>query len=262
MAAVSLAAAAALLVVLMLRERMWRRTIADLRRQLAARAADMREQERRAQVTQVVSGLAQELKSPLQGVIGNTEVMLATGSLNQASTADLREIQENATRAAGIVRHLLAFTETQALARRWQDMNELARRACDAMKGELGASSVRVNLTLAERLPLIYVDGRQLEKVIATLLARPTGSISGAAVPVGPIALTTRVNDAGDRVIIELDDRAGDVDEAAWSGDLAACRQILQAHGGTIEVVAGASGRFRFYIELPVATIESAAVCT
>ena len=55
--------AAALAVVLILRERAWRRTHATLRARMAERSEQAREDERRANVTQVVSGLAQELKT-------------------------------------------------------------------------------------------------------------------------------------------------------------------------------------------------------
>ena len=42
-------------------------------------ASQIREQEQLAHVGQLVSGLAQELKNPLQGVIGNAELMVAGG---------------------------------------------------------------------------------------------------------------------------------------------------------------------------------------
>jgi K+-sensing histidine kinase KdpD len=57
--------------------------------------------------------------------------------------------------------------------------------------------------------------------------------------------------------VIELDDSAADanVDEPTWSGDLAACRQIVQAHGGTLEVEHPDAGGFRFHLELPVTAV-------
>jgi signal transduction histidine kinase len=109
----------ALAALLVARELMWRRAFVGLSARIAADGIQIREQEQLAQVGQLVSGIAQELKSPLQGVIGNTELMLATGGTGIDSTDELREIQENATRAVGIVRNLLAFTETSSLSRRW-----------------------------------------------------------------------------------------------------------------------------------------------
>ncbi len=256
---VGISVAAALVALLIVRDKMWRRAQAQLREQPAATRAQVSEHEQHAHVGQLMSGLAQDLKSPLQGVIGNTELMIAAGGLGSASANDLRAIQENATRAAGIVRNLLAFTEASALKRRWQDINEVVARAVGGMRKELDASGVGVDLALADRLPLMYVDGRQLEKVLATLLARPTARSSRAGRESVAVRLATRRGDArhGDeRLVIEVDDRAADdVDEPAWSSDLAACRQIVQAHGGSLEVEHPANGGFRFHLELPVSVV-------
>lgn len=243
--------AAALATLLAVRELMWRRAFAGMRKQIAADGIQIREQEQLAHVGQLVSGLAQELKSPLQSVIGNTELMLASAGLGAESRDELRELQENVARAAGIVRNLLAFTETSSLSRRWQDINELANRAVEGIRSELDASGVRVNFALADRLPLMYVDGRQLEKVIATLLSRPAPRSSPRR-ETAAVTLATR-REPDDRLVIELDDRtAADLDEPTWSGDLSACRQIVQAHGGSLEVERPANGGYRFHLELPV----------
>lgn len=252
---VAFAVAALLATLLVAREAMWRRAYARMRRQAKADGIQIREQEQMAHVGQLVSGLAQELKSPLQGAIGSTELMLATPDLGAGSRDELREIQENVARAAGIVRNLLAFTETSALSRRWQDINELANRAVDNMRSELDASGVRVSFALADRLPLLYVDGRQLEKVIATLLSRPAPRSSPRR-EMAAVTLATRRGDPDDRLVIELDDRTAasldELDEPSWSGDVVACRQIVQAHGGSLEVERPANGGYRFHLELPV----------
>jgi signal transduction histidine kinase len=249
---VSAALAVALAGLLVARERMWRRAFDVLRAEIAAGG---REQAQLARVGHLVSGLAQELKSPLQGVIGNTELMLASGELGARSQGELRDLQENVARAAGIVRNLLAFTETAAMNRRWQDINELAHRAVDGVRSELEASGVRVNFALADRLPLMYVDGRQLENVIATLLSRPSPR-STPRRESAAVVLATRRGDLDDRLVIDLDDRTAatldELDEPTWSGDLVACRQIVQAHGGSLEVERPANGGYRFHLELPV----------
>jgi two-component system NtrC family sensor kinase len=245
---------AILAAILIVREVMWRRAYAALQSTLVASGAQIREQEQLAHVGLLVSGLAQELKGPLQGVIGNTELMIAAGGLGLGSTDELRELQQNASRAAGIVRNLLAFTETAALTRRWQDVNELAHRAVEGIRSELDAAGVRMQLALADQLPLIYVDGRQLEKVIATLLSRPAPATSERRE--ASVTLATRCCEPDDRVVIDIDDRAeADVDEPTWSGDLAACRQIVQAHGGSLEVEHPSDGGYRFHLELPVTAV-------
>jgi K+-sensing histidine kinase KdpD len=260
MAAVAFALASLVAAVLVVREIMWQRTAAELRARLEDRSAELREHARHTHVSQVVSGLAQELKSPLQGVLGNTELMLASATLHPASAADLRQIQEDAARAAGIVRNLLAFTETNALTRRWQDINELVTRAAETARIDPAGARLTVTLALAERLPLIYVDGRQLEKVIAALLSRAPQD-AGAGAP-APVMVTTSLAAGGEWLVIELDDLATDGDEPAWSGDLAACRQVVQAHGGSLEVAPGGGAGFRFHLELPVAAVGVAPATT
>jgi two-component system, NtrC family, sensor kinase len=258
MAVVGIVMALALAIAFVVRERDWRRHTAALREELDRSRVDVHAHEQLANVGQLVSGLAQELKSPIQGVIGNTELMLASGSLGAQSTVDLQEIQDNATRAAGIVRNLLAFTETTALSRRWQDVNDLVVHAIDGVKTELEASGVRVQFARAERLPLMYVDGRQLEKVITTLLSRPS-PCSSSERESAAVTLATRRHEVHDRLVIDVDDRsaADPGDEPSWSGDLAACRQIVHAHGGTLEVEQPTHGGFRFHLELPITAISA-----
>src|SRR5271154_2783503 len=107
--AIVVVVAVAVVAVAVVRELAWRRTIRSLQSELITLRAGAREQEQMASVGQAISDLAQELKSPLQGVIGNAELMMASGGLGTESTIDLREIQDSAARAAGIVRNLLTF---------------------------------------------------------------------------------------------------------------------------------------------------------
>src|SRR5262252_6098031 len=160
-----------LAILLVARDLLARRSERRLRAEMDTLKAGLKDTDRLANVGRLVSGLAQELKSPLQGVLGNAEVLAATTS-GQASVAELQEIRENATRAVGIVRNLLVFTEANSLNRRWQNLNDLVNTALDSRRSELTAAGVRVSLDGAQRLPLVYVDGRQLERVITTLLDR------------------------------------------------------------------------------------------
>ena len=245
-----LVVAIALAALLVTRELWWRREMAVLRGQLLDASTIGVERDQLASVGQAVSGLAQELKSPLQGVLGNTELLIALARSGSGDDEDLREIQQNATRAAGIVRSLLAFTEPTGL--RWQNINDIVRRALESCRNELEASAVRVQIEAAERLPLVYVDGRQLEKVIATLVSRPaprsTPKRDAAAVTIA----TRRRTD--ERLVIEIDDRssANAIGETSWSEDLDACRRIMAAHGGSLEMAQPAGLGVRYQLELPV----------
>src|SRR5215470_5340040 len=117
-----------LAILLVARDLMARRTEQRLLAEMRKLNDGLKDTDRLASVGRLVSGLAQELKSPLQGVLGNAEVLAATTD-GQASAAELAEIRENATRAVGIVRNLLVFTEANSLNRRWQNLNDLVNTA-------------------------------------------------------------------------------------------------------------------------------------
>lgn len=245
-----------LAALLVWREVSARRALAVLRRRLSEAETAARSRESLANMGELVSGLAQDLKSPLQGVIGNTELMLA-GARTEAEAEELREIQQNVTRAAGIVRNLVAFTETGSLNRRWHNINDIVVRAVDLCRTELDAAGVTLRLERAEHLPLVYVDGRQIEKAIATLLGgtRPVTGAPRREAPTITLA-TTRTVEPDDRLVIELDDRAVHArDDQSWSADVAACRRVLEAHGGSLRAEGSPQTGIRCRVELPVTAI-------
>jgi K+-sensing histidine kinase KdpD len=228
-------------------------------RQLLAEMALLRdhakENDRLANVGQLVSGLAQDLKSPLQGMLGSAELLAASDPADAGSAQQVQDIRDNVTRAAGIVRNLLTFTETTVLDRRWLDLNELVHGSIQRRRPDGGVEG-RVGFQGAARLPLVYLDGRQLDRVITTLLAR-TGN-GGLLRATGDVVVSTRRGGAAeDRLIIDIDDPSLPLteDEASWSGDLDACRRVLEAHGGSLEVERQRAGGSRFHLELPVTAI-------
>ena len=224
-------------------------------RKLVAEITSLREQvkatDRLANVGRLVSGLAQELKSPLQGMLASAEVLAASDPQPRADAQELQDIRENVTRAVGIVRNLLTFTETNALRRRWHDVNDIVRRAIEQLRPHSDHAG-RVSFDVAPRLPLVYVDGRQLERVVVTILEHTArhGLQRGGSTVVSVM----RRGGPDDRLTIEIDDAALPfVDDAPeWAGDLDACRRVLEAHGGSLEVERRRAGGIRFHLELPV----------
>jgi len=233
-----------LAVLLVVREVAARRRERQLLDELQALRAQLKDNDRLANVGQLVSGLAQDLKSPLQGMLGSAELLAASDPSDAGAAQELQEIRDNVSRAVGIVRHLLAFTETSELDRRWHDLNEIVARAVQQHRSN-GESADRATFHGTSRLQLVYIDGRQIEKVLATLLGH-TGR-HGVAVN------TRRVAAPEDHLVIDIDEPAAPHadDEAVWSADLDACRRVLEAHGGSLEVEHQA-GVLRFHLELPV----------
>jgi K+-sensing histidine kinase KdpD len=242
MAALLIAVAAALVVAW--RERTWRRAAETLRADRDRTRAEL----------DGLSGLAHDLRSPLQGVIGNAELILASGhALATPAAEELQQIHDNASRAADIVRTIAAAAQTSTLSRRWQDLNLIVARALENCQPEFSASGIRVDFDRSERLPLVYVDGPQLESALSALMQhsapRSTPRRQGAAA-----TLRTRRREGGDdRLVVEFDDRTASVDTGT-AADVASCRHIIEAHGGSLDVERPSKGGYRFVLELPVWT--------
>ena len=221
-------------------------------RALVAEIASLQKQvthtDRLANVGRLVSGLAQDLKSPLQGVLGNAELLAAADRADPGSVEELQDIRDDVSRAVGIVRNLIAFTETHALNRRWHDLNEIVRRAVDHR------SASYVQLEETSRLPLVYIDGRQIERVLAAILEHSSkyGRRGGNVV-----IATRRGSPSDDRLAVDIDDPtlALPDDAPEWAGELHACRRVLEAHGGVFEVERRTAGGVRFHLELPVSEL-------
>ena len=145
-----------LAILLVARDLVARRTERRLRAEIETLRSGLKDTDRLASVSRLVSGLAQDLKSPLQGVLGNAEVLAAIDH-GPTSSQELHEIHESATRAAGIVRNLLVFTEANSLRRRWLNLNDIVTTALDSRRAELAAFDFSAPRPLKELL-----DCRQL----------------------------------------------------------------------------------------------------
>jgi len=203
----------------------------------------------------------------LQEVLGNTELMIAhsrSGSVaNSVQTEGLEHIQQGAARAAAVVRDLVAFTDTVSLSARWHDVNDIVDRAIEASRRDLEAHRIQVERAPLERVPMAYLDGRQLEKVLGTLIARPAYAPAATIDAAGPkpVSVTisvTRVARPEDHVVIVVADNGWKADDQQMS--LTAARRVVDAHGGSLDITPGADGvGSRATIELPIAATNKAA---
>ena len=239
-----------LAAVLIIREVYARRRERILLAEIASLQKQVTHTDRLANVGRLVSGLAQDLKSPLQGMLGNAELLAAAEPVDNSTLEELEDIRESVSRAVSIVRNLLAFTETQALNRRWHDLNDIVRHAVDDRRRN-GRDGDGTKLEDTPRLPLVYIDGRQIERVLVTILdhasrhGRPGG---------GALIATRRGNPPDERLAVDIDvsTLALPDDAPEWAGELHACRRVLEAHGGSFEIERPRAGGVRFRLELPV----------
>jgi two-component system NtrC family sensor kinase len=245
---------------------LWRRALRRAGAALQAARAQLMQAEKLAAVGQLVSGMAHELNNPLQGVLGYAELMLAAP--DRRSGDEVQRIRENADRAASIVRNLLAFAGAERMSRAWLDVNHLIRGAIAERQPHFEAANIAVTFDGSERLPDVYVNAAQLQKVFANVIANAEHAVRSVSRARPEISIQTEFDALHSSVDVVITDNGPgikpadlprlfdpffttrEVGQGAGLG-LSYCYGIVREHGGTIAAENGTIGA-RFTIRLPV----------
>ncbi|MCW2315431.1 two-component system cell cycle sensor histidine kinase/response regulator CckA [Rhodoblastus acidophilus] len=120
-------------------------------------------------VGQLAGGVAHDFNNVLTAILGYSELLLANHRPTDPSFQDIMQIKQNANRAAGLVRQLLAFSRRQTLRPQvlqlgdvLSDLQMLTRR--------LVGEKIDVSLKQARDLWLVKADLNQFEQVIMNLV--------------------------------------------------------------------------------------------
>lgn len=221
-----------------------------------------------------VQDASHELRNPLAVIRTNLDVALADPD---ASADDLRATAEVARRAtermAVLVEDLLAHATDEARPDRRRPLD-----LADAVVGPVvaehvaAAESAGVDLVVDVGPGLVVVgDAASLRRALANLLANalavaPDGSVvrvEGGAEP-GEVALT--VADEGPGIapehhaaVFQRFWRGADAATGSGAGlGLAIVRQIVEGHGGRVELASAPGAGARFHLRLPAAPTPSA----
>jgi two-component system cell cycle sensor histidine kinase/response regulator CckA len=120
-------------------------------------------------VGQLAGGVAHDFNNVLTAILGYSELLLANHRPTDPSFQDIMQIKQNANRAAGLVRQLLAFSRRQTLRPQvlqlgdvLSDLQMLTRR--------LVGEKIEVSLKQSRELWLVKADLNQFEQVIMNLI--------------------------------------------------------------------------------------------
>jgi C4-dicarboxylate-specific signal transduction histidine kinase len=213
----------------------------------------------------LVSGVAHEINNPLQAILGFAELLQMQHRLPDSVTTDLKLIQKESARACAIIRNLALFARQQPgeaapvrLAEVFSSVAELRQRRLESEDIEL---VVRDRST--HHVTAVFTE---LQQVILNCVVNAEQAIvmSGRL----PGRITLRAEDAGDRVVIEVEDTGPGVppdDEAKLFQPFFTTKPVGQGTGlglsvsyGIIDSMGGTMGYRRapaggavFYFDLP-----------
>lgn len=237
---------------------------------MQAEAAASRERlhqvEKLSAMGSLLAGVAHELNNPLAIVIAQSSLLV-----EKATTDDVRRrgerIHAAAERCGRIVKSFLAMARQKPPQREPVDINTVAASAVDMVGYGLRSSDIELDLQLAPDLPPVTGDKDLLSQVIANLLINAQQALMDRTAP-RRISLHTAARDGGIAITV-TDNGPGIPDELmrrvfepyfttkpAGVGTgigLSICRNVVEAHGGSVALANQPAGGARFDLFLPAA---------
>ena len=137
---------------------------------------------------QMAGGVAHDFNNLLTAMIGFCDLLLQRHGVGDPSFTDLIQIKQNANRAAGLVRQLLAFSRKQPLKPKLIDVTENFVELSHMLKRILGEQIV-LHFYHGNDLGYIRVDPVQFSQVIINLAVNAKDAMNGN----GSLSITTRV---------------------------------------------------------------------
>ncbi|WP_293426133.1 hybrid sensor histidine kinase/response regulator [Phreatobacter sp.] len=219
----------------------------------------------------LLAGVAHELNNPLAIVIAQSSLLV-----EKAASDDVRRrgerIHAAAERCGRIVKSFLAMARQKPPQREPIDINAVASGAIDMVSYGLRSSDIELDLSLAPDLPPVTGDKDLLAQVIANLLINAQQALMDRPAP-RRISLRTARKDASVAIMV-ADNGPGIPDELmrrvfepyfttkpAGVGTgigLSICRNVVEAHGGSVALSNQPSGGARFDLLLPAAEAATA----
>jgi two-component system cell cycle sensor histidine kinase/response regulator CckA len=119
-------------------------------------------------VGQLAGGIAHDFNNLLTAMIGFCDLLLQRHQPGDQSFADIMQIKQNASRAANLVRQLLAFSRQQTLVPKVLDITDVLADLRNLI-GRLIGETIALKMVHGRDLGLVKVDQGQLEQVIINL---------------------------------------------------------------------------------------------
>ncbi len=229
---------------------------------LRARTEALRAAERMAAVGELAAGVAHEINNPLDGVqncLRLLEKTPADGVRRQEFTALMKE---GLSRIEKVVHQLLTFAKDEKPKRSTVDVDTVVRNSLVFVEHRALIKRCRLSFQSNGKLPKIWADERGLHQVIINLAMNAIDSVEEG----GEVRIRTMPVDGG--VAIELADTGTGMTEEVRSRmfepffttkqvgkgtglGLSVSKNIVDAHGGTIEVETAPGKGSVFVVTLP-----------
>jgi PAS domain S-box-containing protein len=224
-----------------------------------------------ATLGQLTASISHEIMQPIAAAVFSAQAashwLDATPPNLEEVRASLLRVVKNGNRADDVIRRLRALVKKKPARRESLSINEAIREMITLTRGEVSKHHVCVFANLERNLPAVDGDRVQLQQVIMNLMINALEAMDYSPDGVRELTITTYLSEHG-RVRISVSDTGPGIGipdaervfepfyttKATGMGmGLSICRSIIEAHGGTLQVLRNEPRGAVFQFELMAA---------
>lgn len=236
-----------------------------LEHQVQAAQTQLAQAARLAAIGELASGVAHQISNPLTTIIAETQLLLRETPPQAPVRESLEAIERGGWRAQQAVQRLLDFSRPATSTLEPVDVNATVDHAVGLVGDLIQTVGAQLEVRLAEALPAVHGNSRQLEDLwVNLLLLARDGTDDGQA---HVICVNSALTDAGRVEVVVADDgrplTVADLDqvfEPDYTGsaigrgtglELSICREIVRQHGGSIRATGRDGHGVAFTVDFP-----------
>ena len=222
----------------------------------------LRQTERLAELGTLAAGMAHEIGTPMNVILGRAEYLMRKTS-EESTKKELTTIVSQVERITKIMNQLLSFSRQRPIERHPLVLSLVVHEIVDVLQERLEKQRIRLEMDLEPHCPAVAADRDQMGQVLLNLIVNAIQAMSGG----GTLSLTLRCRN--DHVLLSVSDTGcgippddvpklftpffstKEVGEGTGLG-LTVVHGIIEEHQGSITVDSEPGRGTTFHIHLPV----------